>query len=60
MKVQEEDPFDSSKTTVGLNLPTLRGVRRVSEPNYILQKENGSFEIMTAEEFENLYERPTR
>lgn len=58
--VEEKDPFDEEKIQVGLNIPTLAGVVRASEGDYILQDLEGGFRVMPAAEFEERYERPTR
>lgn len=34
--VEEKDPFDSSKTKVGLNIPTPDGMKRCSEGDYVI------------------------
>lgn len=59
-KIDEVDPFDSSKTQVGMNIPTLSGVVRASAGDYILQAESGGFSILSSENFEAQYERPSR
>lgn len=49
--VQEQDPFDSSKTMIGLNLPTMHGMRRCSEGDYIIYS-SGWFYTRCAADFE--------
>lgn len=59
-RVEEKNPFDEDQITVGLNIPTMEGVVRASEGDYILQSWEGGFKVMSQQQFEELYERPTR
>ena len=59
-RVEEKDPFDEDQIKVGLNVPTLEGVVRASEGDYILQHFDGGIQVMPAARFEERYERPTR
>lgn len=43
--VQEHDPFDNSKTFVGLNVPTVSGVLRASEGDYVVRTQDGKFNV---------------
>ena len=52
------DPFDSKKTFVELNIPTLDGVKRASQGDWIFKKD-GSFQVMSDREFRSTY-RPIR
>lgn len=59
-RVEEKDPFDENQIKVGLNIPTLEGVVRASEDDYIIQDFEGGFRVMSSSEFESQYERPKR
>lgn len=54
--VEEYDSFDRSKKFVALNVPTLRGVQRAQEGDYIVKESNGSFNVVSEREFEDKYE----
>src|SRR5215204_4688636 len=56
MEVDEIDPLDATKKFVGLNIPTLDGVKRVSQGDYIVKNLRGEFSKMGPEEFETTYE----
>lgn len=56
MEIQEIDPVDSSKRFVGLNVPTLAGVERASEGDYIIRNFQGQFLVMKKARFEYEYE----
>lgn len=56
MEVEEIDPMDSTKKFVGLNIPTLDGVKRAGQGDYILKHLSGQFEVMSLREFEAKYE----
>lgn len=43
LKVEELDAVDSSKTYVGINIPTLEGNMRASEGDYIVKGTRGEF-----------------
>lgn len=45
-EVVEHDAFDHSKTFPAVNVLTKRGVQRASEGDWIIQQEDGSFEVM--------------
>lgn len=59
-KITEIDPLDSTKTYVAMNVPTLRGTIRMSELDYLIKGPDGGFQTMSADEFQETYERPTR
>lgn len=56
IQVTEIDPFDRSKKFVALNIPTLHGVKRASEGQYIVKDAKGHITVMHASEFENMYQ----
>ena len=41
--IEEIDPVDSDKKWVGINIPTLEGVMRASEDDYIIKGTKGEF-----------------
>ncbi len=53
---EEIDPVDNKKVVVGINVPTLAGVKRASQGDYILRKD-GYFDVMCQSEFESKYEK---
>lgn len=53
---EEKDPFDTSKKFAAINMPTLNGVVRVSEGDYVIQSENGNFRQMSRYAFESEFE----
>lgn len=55
-QVEERDPM-TERTFVALNIPTLGGVRRASEGDYIVKTETGGFTTFQPREFEALYEK---
>lgn len=58
--VEEKDPFDEDQFKVGLNVPTLKGVLRASEDDYIIKSWETGIVLMSKEEFEDAYESPLR
>jgi len=54
--VEEIDPEDADKKFVGLNIPTLEGVIRASEGDYIIKGPNGQYFVLKPNEFEYKYE----
>lgn len=60
VEVEEIHPTDSSKRFVALNIPTLEGVQRASEGDYIVKElslvAKGRIRVMRAREFESKYE----
>lgn len=54
--VREIDPFDADKTFPGINMPTYKGVQRVSVGDYIVRDESGGFEKMSSLRFEGQYQ----
>lgn len=55
MKVLEHDALDSSKTMVGINVPTLSGNKRLSEGDYLVLV-NGRFSVEYAPLIEDMYQ----
>lgn len=53
---EEIDPVDSKKKFVGINIPTLMGVLRASQGDFIVKDHNGIFDRMPANEFHSKYE----
>jgi hypothetical protein len=57
MKVVETDPRDPNKKFVALNIPTVRGMERASEGDYIVKDaSNGGFCVVKKRDFEAKYE----
>jgi hypothetical protein len=54
-QVEEIDPNDSTKRFVALNIPTLDGVKRAGEGDYIVRNNLGEFSVMSQPEFESKY-----
>lgn len=54
--VTEKDAVDSSSTFVALNIPTLDGVKRVSEGMYVVKSEHGNFRVMSRYMFEREFQ----
>lgn len=46
LEVVEHDALDNEKTYPAINVPTQRGVKRASEGDWVIQQEDGSFEVM--------------
>lgn len=55
--ITEHDPEDHSKTYIGVNVPTLDGVVRASEGDFIVRSEAGRYTVVPREEFLAQYER---
>lgn len=55
--VKEKDAFDSSQYYVGVNVPSLSGTFRVSEPNWLVRMPDGSFKEMSDDRFREEFER---
>ena len=53
--VEEIDPFDSSKTNVGLNFATPMGMKRCSEGDYVIYAA-GYFFTRQADDFEHIWQ----
>lgn len=53
----EEWDEERTKKFVGLDIPTLYGVKRAHENDYIIKNSAGDFSVMTQEEFEEKYEQ---
>lgn len=43
---KEIDPFDSEKDQPGINVPTLRGVKRASLGDYVIQDVYDDFDVV--------------
>jgi hypothetical protein len=56
IQVIEYDAIDKTRTFVALNIPTVFGVVRVSEGDYIVKDQKGHFSTMSAAQFESKYE----
>jgi hypothetical protein len=48
VQTEEIDPFDSTKRYPALNVPTNDGAKRASLGDYVIKKEDGSFDVVTA------------
>ncbi len=55
LKTTSVDPFDSTLKFVELNIPTLAGVKRASQGDWIVKKD-GVFEVMSDMEFRRMYQ----
>jgi hypothetical protein len=55
-RVEEQDPFDSNKTFVAVNVPTPTGMKRLSEGMYLLV-DGEDFFVSRPGRFEALYEK---
>lgn len=56
-KVTEIDPHDSSVKFVALNIPTLEGIKRAQENDFIVKWPDGHLEVQSAGEFLSKFER---
>jgi hypothetical protein len=56
VEVEEIDPHDSTKKFVALNIPTLSGVKRAGEGDYVIKGLQGEFSVMNSTDFETRYE----
>jgi len=57
VQIEEIDPEDHKRRFVGINFPTLSGVKRATQGDYIIKNHStGEFDVMTAFEFERKYE----
>lgn len=56
VEVEEIDAQDSTKKFVALNIPTLSGVKRAGESDYVIKGLQGEFSVMNADDFEARYE----
>lgn len=54
--VEEIDPIDDTKRYVGVNIPTLEGVMRASENDYVIKGVKGEFYPCKPEIFAATYE----
>ncbi len=54
-EAEEIDPFDASRRFVALNLPTLAGVQRASQGDYIVRDAKGFWSVIPCHEFESKY-----
>lgn len=57
VQIEEIDPQDSKKRFVGINFPTLAGVKRATQGDYIVRDMQGGFDVMTSYEFEHKYQQ---
>ena len=55
VEVEEIDPFDKSIKFCALNVPTLDGVKRAQEGDYVVQDNEGRFDVIKKAEFEAKY-----
>lgn len=60
VEVEEIDPTDSTKRFVALNVPTMDGVCRCQDGNYVVKNSTGDFKIMSRRKFEETYEPITQ
>jgi hypothetical protein len=56
VKIEEYDAVDSSRKFVALNIPTINGVERASEGDYVMKTRDGGFRAVPKREFESKYE----
>lgn len=57
MQTESIDPFDGSKRFVELNIPTLKGVIRASQGDWIVKRDGEDFTKMSDQEFRNTYQK---
>lgn len=50
-QVLEIDPLDNSRKFVALNVPTMEGVKRASEGEYVIRAQDGRFGVMSEQDF---------
>lgn len=55
-EIEEIDPMYSTKRFSGLNIPTLSGVIRAHQTDYIVKSGSGHVTVMSEREFESKYE----
>lgn len=55
--IPTEDALDSNKKSVGINIPTLSGIVRASEGDYVVKGEHGEISKCPRVDFEHLYDR---
>lgn len=55
--ITEHDPEDHTKTYIGVNVPTLEGVIRASEGDFIVRSEAGRYSVEKREDFLAQYDR---
>lgn len=58
-KVREIDPLNQAITYVGLNVPTLMGVQRASEGDYVVRTADGQFTVYQQTQFRDKF-KPIR
>lgn len=56
VQVEEQDALDPNRTYVGVNVPTLSGVVRVSEGDYVAKSPQGGFFAASAMELHANFE----
>lgn len=54
--VEENNPFPPYQSYVGVNVPTMKGVERAQEGDYVVQTPLGAFEVIKEKQFEAIYE----
>lgn len=56
VEAEEIDPFDSTIRNVGLNVPTISGIHRCSQGDYVVRDPlTNVFSVMSQHEFEKKY-----
>ena len=55
VEVEEIDPFDKTIKFCALNVPTLEGIKRCQEGDYVVKDNDGNFSVMKKHEFEAKY-----
>lgn len=55
VETEEIDPFDKTVRFVALNVPTLQGIERCQEGDYVVKDNEGNFGVVKKSEFEAKY-----
>jgi hypothetical protein len=55
MEVVETDALDNTKKFVALNIPTLQGVKRASQGDFIVRDVDGVIDVVSPEKFKREY-----
>ena len=53
--VEEIDPFDSNKRQPGINVPCKDEVKRASIGDYVIKREDKTFDVIKPNEFQHSY-----
>lgn len=56
VKVDEYDPLDHTRKFAALNVPTMSGVKRAQQGDYVVKETGGEFRVISKHDFESKYE----